>query len=105
MAAGGTVGIILAGERWPGGSLRPAIEDLLGAGAVIHILAMPCSAEAQLAANAYRASRDDITTVISNSTSGRELTDRGFPGDVEIALQQSASTCAPVLRDGCYRVF
>ena len=105
MAAGSNVGLIPAGELWPDGSLRPAIEDLLGAGAVIHFLGMPCSAEAQLAVNAYRASRDDITTLISNSTSGKELTDTGFPGDVEIALQQNASTCAPVLRDGCYRVF
>jgi 2-phosphosulfolactate phosphatase len=105
MAAGGTVGLIPAGERWPDGSLRPAIEDLLGSGAIIHFLGMPCSAEAQLAVNAYRASRDQITSLISNSMSAKELTDRGFPGDLEIALQQNASTCAPVLRDGCYRVF
>ena len=68
MAAGGTVGIIPAGERWPDGSLRPAIEDFLGAGAIIHFLAMPCSAEAQLAVNAYRASQNDITDLVSNST-------------------------------------
>jgi 2-phosphosulfolactate phosphatase len=104
LSAGGTIGVIPAGERWPDGSLRPAVEDFLGSGAIINLLDMPCSPEAQLTVNAYRASQGDITAMIRGSMSGRELAERGFADDVEIALQQNVSACAPVLRVGCYRI-
>jgi 2-phosphosulfolactate phosphatase len=48
-------GVIAAGERWPDGSLRPAIEDWLGAGAILDRLDWPCSPEAEVAREAYRA--------------------------------------------------
>ena len=103
MAGGGAVGVILAGERWPDGSLRPAIEDWLGAGAVIHHLALPCSPEAQVARDAFRSAGDDLARLIRASVSGRELTDRGFPGDVDIACEEDVSRHVPLLTDGAYR--
>jgi len=102
MAKGGLVGVIPAGERWPDGSLRPAIEDLLGAGAIIHYLAVPCSSEAQVAREAFRSAADDLAPLIRTSISGRELVDRGYSGDVEIALQLEVSTCVPLLIEEAY---
>ena len=102
-AAGGAVGVIPAGERWPDGSLRPAIEDLIGAGAVVHHLASPCSPEARVARDAFRSAMDDLPQLIRASTSGRELIDGGFPGDVDAALQVGVSTCVPLLANGAYR--
>lgn len=64
---GGTlvIGIIAAGERWPDDSLRPAVEDLWGAGAVVAALtelgfAAP-SPEASAAVAAFESVRDKIT--------------------------------------------
>jgi 2-phosphosulfolactate phosphatase len=103
IAKGGVIGVIPAGERWPDESLRPGIEDLIGAGAIIHALALPCSAEAQVARDAYRTAGDDIARLIRTSTSGRELVDGGFPGDVELALERDVSSSAPLLLEGAYQ--
>jgi 2-phosphosulfolactate phosphatase len=96
-------GVVPAGERWPDGGLRPAIEDLLGAGAIIHALALPCSPEAQLARDAWRAAGTDLPRLIRASVSGRELVDGGFPRDVDLALERGVSSSAPRLIDGAYR--
>ena len=54
-ARGGTVAVVAAGERWPDDSLRPAAEDLWGAGAVLALLDDDAlSPEARLAADAFR---------------------------------------------------
>ena len=101
-ANGGAIGVIPAGERWPDGSLRPAIEDLLGAGAVINHLAMSCSPEAQVARDAFRTAGDNIAHLVRASVSGRELVDGGFPDDVDLAVEGEVSPCVPVLIGGAY---
>lgn len=112
---GGVVAVIGAGERWRGatGPLRPAVEDLLGAGAVIaalvdllggsldepsHELASP---EAMAAAAAWRDVDDPFETV-SRCASGREALARGWAEDVVLAADHDVSTTVPVLRDGSF---
>ena len=103
MAGGRAIGVVPAGERWPDGGLRPALEDWLGAGAVIHHLALPCSPEAEAARDAFLAAEKDMARLIRASVSGRELIDRGFPGDVDLALERDISPCAPLLDGDAYR--
>ncbi|WP_305786705.1 2-phosphosulfolactate phosphatase [Symbioplanes lichenis] len=100
---GGTVAVVASGERWPDGSLRPAVEDLWGAGAFLHHLA-PSSAspEARSAIGAYRAVSDVLSESLHACFSGLELIDYGFPQDVAVAAEAGQSDVVPVLRDGWY---
>jgi 2-phosphosulfolactate phosphatase len=96
---GGRVSVVAAGERWPDGSLRPAVEDLWGAGAVLTGLPLDnASPEAGAAVAAYDAVRDDLGRALPDCASGRELVAGGFPRDVEIAAEADASEVVPVLR-------
>ncbi|WP_340116116.1 2-phosphosulfolactate phosphatase [Pelagibius sp. 7325] len=101
--AGEKIAVIAAGEHWPGGSLRPAIEDLLGAGAILARLEGSLSAEARAARAAYREMKDELPATFRASLSGQELIEAGFPDDVEIAAQEDVSAAVPALQDGRYR--
>lgn len=96
------VGVIAAGERWPDGGLRPAVEDLLGAAAVLDGLT---SAELSIEAAttvAVLATIGDVPAAVRGGVSGRELIGRGFGADVEIATEIDASIEVPVLRGGTF---
>jgi 2-phosphosulfolactate phosphatase len=98
-ALGGTISVIAAGERWPDGSLRPALEDLLCAGAILGRLdGRKCSPEAQAAADAARFL--DPTIQLHQCASGRELIAAGCEQDVQIAAELDVSQVVPLLRDG-----
>ncbi|WP_406446925.1 2-phosphosulfolactate phosphatase [Streptomyces sp. NBC_01613] len=94
--------MIAAGERWPDGSLRPALEDLLGAGALVSDLyaqgAGPMSIEAAAAKAAYEGTAD-LTRAIAACASGRQLAATGFVEDVAIATEEDVCTVVPI-RDG-----
>ena len=100
------VAVIAAGERWPDGSLRPALEDLLGAGALICDLhaqgAGPLSVEAAAAKAVYEGTAD-LTRAIAACASGRELAATGFVEDVAIATEEDICTVVPVRgEDGAF---
>jgi 2-phosphosulfolactate phosphatase len=99
------VTVIAAGERWPDGDLRPALEDLLGAGAVIAAISeysggIP-SPEAA-AARACFAGTADLASAVTDSASGRELAESGFADDVAIAIEINACRVVPVLTDQAF---
>jgi len=97
--APGRISVVAAGERWPDGELRPAVEDLWGAGAVLTSLGVrDASPEARLAAAAYDAVRADLAAALPACASGRELVEAGFARDVEIAAELDVSARVPVLR-------
>ncbi|MEU6379819.1 2-phosphosulfolactate phosphatase [Streptomyces sp. NPDC046909] len=100
------VAVIASGERWPDGSLRPALEDLLGAGALISDLhsqgAGQLSAEAAAAKASYEGTAD-LAHAVATSASGRELVAMGFTEDVAIATEEDVCTVVPVRdRDGAF---
>jgi 2-phosphosulfolactate phosphatase len=92
---------IAAGERWPDGSLRPAVEDLWGAGGFLSALGSDhLSPEARTAVAAYEAIGDDLPKHLRECAGGRELTQYGFAEDVAIAAEVDTSSVVPVLEDG-----
>jgi len=100
---GRRISIIPAGERWADGSLRPAIEDLVGAGAIICHLPGTRSPEAELAASAFQHVRHNLRCALKSCGSAMELIGHGFEPDVDLALALDVSDRVPVLTQGAYR--
>ncbi|HKX65912.1 MAG TPA: 2-phosphosulfolactate phosphatase [Intrasporangium sp.] len=103
--------IVPAGERWPDGTLRPAVEDLWGAGAVVDAIVsrlehragpMLLSAEAAVALAAWSWVADRVGPSLEACASGRELIDGGFGDDVRIAAEVDESDHVPVLVAGAF---
>jgi 2-phosphosulfolactate phosphatase len=109
LAAGGAVSVVAAGERWDGsaGPLRPALEDLLGAGAVLNaaiegIGSRVASPEARAASAAFRDASADLPDALATTGSGRALAERGRADDVAMASAHDVSDCVPTLVDSAF---
>ena len=100
---GRRIAVIPAGERWPGGcALRPAIEDLIGAGAIIARLQGSRSPEADVAVAAFERASTDLAGFLRRCASGRELVEQGFTADVDLSAQIDASHYASRLTGDAY---
>jgi len=107
-AVRGPVSVIASGERWPGDTLRPAVEDLWGAGLVIDALtnfgAGPVSPEAASARAAFRALGRTPAMALAACASGRELSEAGYGEEIAVAAEIDVSRNVPVLSGDSFRV-
>ncbi|MBF4561371.1 2-phosphosulfolactate phosphatase [Microbacterium sp. VKM Ac-2870] len=108
-AARTSILVLAAGElasREADAALRFAVEDLLGAGAVVDALGAlgidHTSPEAAAACEAFRGLRPAVRHLLTASGSGQELIERGVREEVLAAATVDAAASAPVLRDGVF---
>ena len=99
---GESIAVIAAGERWSDRLLRPALEDLIGAGSIIAHLSGRLSPESEMAVAGFLKARSNLRDTLLRCGSGKELVDRGFEEDVRLAARMNVSDAAPQLVDGAY---
>ncbi|MBA2363261.1 MAG: 2-phosphosulfolactate phosphatase [Chloroflexia bacterium] len=98
--------VVAAGERStdhdPSRPLRLlfAVEDYLAAGAIAAASGLHLTAEAEVAATAFEASRPALHRLVRESVSGRQLVSRGLGNEVDHCAAVDALPVAPVLTDG-----
>jgi 2-phosphosulfolactate phosphatase len=96
------VTVIACGERWKtpseGGVLRIAIEDYLGAGAILSYVQGEKSPEAHVCAGAFVQVRDELEHIIWDCGSGRELREKGLEDDVKHAARLNLYQTVPYMR-------
>jgi 2-phosphosulfolactate phosphatase len=99
------VTVIAAGEHWPSGQLRPALEDLLGAGAII--AAVPQnrirSPEAAAAEAVWHSCHHQVRDFLHGCFSGLELAADGYAADIALAAEHDAQDTVPLLTDGAFQ--
>jgi 2-phosphosulfolactate phosphatase len=99
---GSRISVIPAGEKWEDGSLRPALEDLIGAGAILSYLEGRLSPEAEIAIAAFHGVKDNLAIALRKCSSGKELIARGFATDIELAAAINISSCVPLFTHSAY---
>jgi 2-phosphosulfolactate phosphatase len=92
------------------GPLRPEVEDLLGAGAVVAALVAAggrdpagLAPEARSARAVFEAAGPDLAAWLADCASGRELAGLGWSDDVATAAVLDADTAVPVLDGVAFR--
>lgn len=96
----GRILVIPCGERWPDGTLRPAIEDYAAAGGIIAAIGHDrCSPEA---AGAVAAWQQLNLLSLRECASALELQQRGFQEDVDLCLDLDSATRACQLQGDFY---
>ncbi len=99
-----TVARIAAGERWPDVSLRPAVEDLWVAGALVAELVTKdwsgVAPEAMAASARFAAVANALLPALESCASGLELVAAGWHRDVAIAAELDASESVALVVDG-----
>jgi 2-phosphosulfolactate phosphatase len=97
------VAVVAAGEPRADGTTRFALEDLLGAGAIIEALAAVgidyYSPEAAAAAAAFTGLANATGHLIAASESGRALVARGARSDLAAARETGLPPTVPILRE------
>jgi 2-phosphosulfolactate phosphatase len=100
------IAIIACGEKDPdghtGGELRTAVEDYLGAGAILSYLDLNKSVEARVCEGAFLQSQDKIDQILWDCTSGKELREIGFGEDVRYCFQLDLYECVPMFKNGYF---
>ncbi|MEH7495624.1 2-phosphosulfolactate phosphatase [Neobacillus niacini] len=96
--------VILCGEQWSSGreeedTLRPAMEDYIGAGAILSYLEGEKSPEAEVCMGAFLQAKPKLDALIWDSGSGRELRERGFAADVEHCSRLNVYQSVPILKE------
>lgn len=102
MTMGRRILVIAAGEKWEAESLRPCLEDQIGAGAILSYLKGRGSPESLGAVAVFHEFRESLLPTLLACSSGQELAQRGFPEDVELAAELNVSQTVPQLRDGAF---
>lgn len=107
-----SIAVIACGERVSADAVAPlrfAVEDLLGAGAVVDALAElgidHSSPDAAVAGEGFRALRGAVRHLVTASGSGRELEASGRRDEVLAAAAVDAASVVPVLREGVFGAF
>lgn len=100
---GKRIAVVPAGERWQkNDTLRPSVEDLIGAGAIISHLHGSLSPEATVAKIVFENLSKNLIETMKNCVSGREKIGRGEEADVHLAAEINVSDCVPILKNKAF---